>query len=126
MREFRVTLTHHAGELARLTQLLANQGIDLRSVAAIADGQKAIACLVVEDVTATRAALADARITFVEDELISELVEDDPGSVAELAGRLAAAGVNIHSLYVLARDSPLIEIGMTVDNPKKAKRALEQ
>ena len=55
MKEFRVTLTQRAGELARLAQLLADASIDLRSVAAISEGNKAHVCLVVTDVAATRA-----------------------------------------------------------------------
>jgi hypothetical protein len=44
--------------------------------------------------------------------------------VAHLCRRLAEANVSINSLYILARDNPLVEIGMTVDDPKKAKKAL--
>ncbi len=125
MKEFRVTLTHRAGELARLCQLMANHEIDLRSVAGIADAQKATICLVAEDVAAMRSLLNDARMSYEEEEVISELVEDTPGQMAEFTSKLADAGVNIHSLYILARDNPLVEIGLTVDNPKKAKKILE-
>ena len=124
MREFRVTLTHKAGELARLSELLADRALDLRSVAGMSHGNKAEICLVAEDVAAMRATLADARMQFQESEVVSKLMEDSPGAVAELCSRLAAANVNINSLYILARDNPLVEIGMTVDDPKKAKKAL--
>lgn len=126
MKEFRVTLTHRAGELARLTGLLATHEINLRSVAAVADGAKAIACLVVEDVTGMRAALSDARMQFEEEEVIAELIEDEPGQVADLAAKLANHGVNIQSLYILARDRPLVEIGFTTDDPKRAKKVLAE
>ena len=124
MREFRVTLTHKAGELARLCDLLANRELDLRSVAGMTNGNKADICLVVEDVTLMRATLTDARMQFEESEVVSELMEDGPGAVAHLCRRLAEANVSINSLYILARDNPLVEIGMTVDDPKKAKKAL--
>jgi hypothetical protein len=124
MREFRVTLTHRAGELARLSQQLANHDVNLKSVAGISEGQKAFLCFVAEDVEAMRTALDSARVQFQEQEMLSELVEDGPGQIAELSGKLADAGVNLHSLYILARDAPLVEIGFTVDDPKKAKKAL--
>jgi hypothetical protein len=126
MKEFRVTLTHRAGELARVAQLFANEGINLRSVAGLSDGHKAQICFVAEDVARARAALEAARIQFVEAELLSELIEDNPGEVAALCGRLADAGVNVSSLYILARDAPLVEIGFTVDDAKKAKHALQR
>ncbi len=124
MKEFRVTLTQRAGELARLAQILANASIDLRSVAAISEGNKAHVCLVVTDVAATRGVLEDARMTFEESEMLSELLEDDVGQIANLATKLGNAGLNMKSFYILARDNPLVEIGFTVDDPKKAKKAL--
>ena len=125
MKEFRITLTHRSGELARLSQLLASHNINLKSVTGVSDGGKAILCMVAEDVSAMRSALADARVPFAEEELLTELLENEVGSLADMAGKLSAAGVNLHSLYVLARDEPLIEVGFTVDDPKRAKKALE-
>ena len=124
MREFRVTLTHKSGELARLSELLADHGLDLRSVAGMSHGNKAEICLVAEDVAAMRATLTDARMQFLESEVVSELMEDGPGAVAHLCSRLAEVNVSINSLYILARDNPLVEIGITVDDAKKAKKAL--
>ncbi len=124
MKEFRVTLTQRAGELARLTQSLADNHVDLRSVSGITHGGKAVICLVAEDVAKMRAVLEAGRVPFEEEEIITELLEDEIGSVAEFTAKLAEADINIHSLYILARDHPLVEFGMTVDNPKKAKRAL--
>ncbi len=124
MKEFRVTLTQRAGELARLADLLANASIDLRSVAAISEGNKAHICLVVTDVAATRGVLEEARMPFEESEVLSELLEDEPGAIAELTARLGQAGVNMRSFYILARDNPLVELGFTVDDTKKAKKVL--
>ncbi|MFQ5505910.1 MAG: hypothetical protein ACE5F1_14115 [Planctomycetota bacterium] len=126
MREFRVTLGHRVGDLARLTETLAMHDMNLKSVAGITDANKAILCLVVQDVSTMRAALNEARIQFEEAEVLSELLEDEPGQVAELASKLANARVNINSIYILARDSPLIEMGFTVDDPKKAKKVLAE
>ena len=124
MKEFRVTLSQRAGELARLAQLLADTSIDLRSVAAISEGNKAHICLVVTDVAATRSVLEEARMQFEESEVLSELLEDDVGQIANFATKLGNAGLNMKSFYILARDTPLVEIGFTVDDPKKAKKAL--
>jgi hypothetical protein len=125
MKEFRVTLTHRPGELARLTQLVADAHIDLRSVAGFADGHTARICLVAEDVAGLRTALEQARMQFDEEEVVTTLLENEPGQLAELTQKLAEADVNLHSLYILAREGTLVELGMTVDNPKKAKKVVE-
>jgi len=124
MKEFRVTLTQRAGELARLTQILAEHQINLRSVAGISEHNKAEICMVVTDVAEMRTALDGARMPYVEEEVLSELMEDEIGQIAELTTRLGDAGVNLKSFYVLARDNPLVELGFTVDDPKKAKKLL--
>jgi hypothetical protein len=125
VKEFRVTLTHKSGELARLATLMAETGVNLKSMACVAEGNKAVVCLVGDDVAALRSSLDNSRIQFTEHELLSELLENEPGQIADLASRLADAGVNIDSLYILGRDEPLIEVGFTVDDPTKAKKALE-
>ena len=56
--------------------------------------------------------------------MLSELLEDDIGQIAILTTKLGNAGLNMKSFYILARDNPLVEIGFTVDDPKKAKKAL--
>ncbi len=125
MKEFRVMLTHRAGELARLTSLLAERHINLKSLAGFSADHKAYICLVAEDVAALRSALEESRIPFQEAEILSEFLENEPGQIADLAQRLSDAGVDIQSMYILARDEPLIEMGFTVDDPKKAKKVLE-
>src|SRR5262245_34927221 len=124
MREFRVSLPNRPGELARLAELFSTKEINLKSVAVVAEGNRAIVCLVAEDVTVARDTLQESRIPFAEAELLTELVENEPGVIAGLAAKLAGAEVNIESLYVLARDSELTELGLTVNDPKKAKKAL--
>jgi hypothetical protein len=124
MKEFRVTLTHRAGELARVTALLAERQVNLKSVAGVSDANKAVLCLVADDPAACRAALQDGQIQFDEAEVLSELLENEPGEIADLAHRLGEAGVDIQSMYILARDEPLIEMGFTVNDPKRAKKAL--
>ncbi len=124
MKEFRVTLSHRAGELARLVQLVSEQNIDLRSVAGISEGNKAHICLVVTEVAQMRAALEAARMPFEESEMLSELLDDEPGAIAELTAKLGEAGINMKSFYILARDTPLVELGFTVDDTKKAKKVL--
>ena len=124
VREFRVTLHQKSGELARLCELISRRGLNLKSVAGIAEGGKAIICVVCEDVAGLRTTLQESRIQFEEAEVLTHLMEDRAGELSALASKLAQGGVNLSSLYILARESPLIEVGFTVDDPKKAKRAL--
>ena len=77
-----------------------------------------------DDAAACRSALQDGQVQFEEAEVLSELLENEPGEIADLAHRLSEAGVDIQSMYILARDEPLIEMGFTVNDPKRAKKVL--
>ena len=115
-----------AARLTDLADLLAREGVNLKTVAGVSEAGKAIICLVGDDVNALRTSLTEGRIPFEEHELLTELVENEPGALAGLTAKLSGAGVNVNSLYVLTRESDMEEIGFTVDNVPKAKKALGQ
>jgi hypothetical protein len=68
--------------------------------------------------------LRKAHYLFVEGETMQIGVEDRPGALAALTARLAQAGVNISGLMLLGRHQGKAEMGITVDNPEAARRAL--
>jgi len=51
-------------------------------------------------------------------------LEDRPGALAKLSGRLAAAGVNITGLVLLGRHQGKAELAITVDEIDAARRVL--
>src|SRR5262245_65930750 len=108
MREFRVSLPNRPGELARLAEIFSAKEINLKSVAVVAEGNRAIACLVAEDVTAARETLQESRIPFAEADLLTELVEIEPGVITGLAAKIAGAEVIVELLFVLARAYDLL------------------
>lgn len=55
---------------------------------------------------------------------VTTLLENQAGQLAEVADKLANAGVNLHALYVVGLDGDLVELAVAVDDPKKAKKAL--
>ena len=61
--------------------------------------------VVTSDDGGTREVLRQARYQFVEGEALNVGVEDRPGALAALAGRLGQAGVNINGVVLLGRNS---------------------
>ena len=51
-------------------------------------------------------------------------VEDRPGGLADVAEKLAAAGVNIVGTLCVGRRPGILEMAFTVDDEAKARRAL--
>lgn len=121
---FSVRLKNEPGALARLAAKLGEQGIDIRSSAAAGVGRVACTVLSTNNDAAARDVMRKARYTFVEGEMLNVGVEDRPGSLAQLTGRLAEAGVNITGMITLARHQGKAELGITVDDVDTARRIL--
>ena len=54
------------------------------------------------------------------------LLENKAGEVANLADKLANAGLNLSALYVVGLEGDLVDLAIAVDDVKKAKKILEE
>ena len=125
MRDFGIHLTHRPGELSRVANALARKSVNIKSVAGLTFGNQGLIRILADDVEAARTALQEAHIPFEESELVTTLVENQAGELAVVADKLANVGVNLLALYVVGLDGDLVELAVAVDDPKKAKKALE-
>jgi hypothetical protein len=73
-----------------------------------------------------RSAFEAANIRFTEGEVNVVLLENKAGLVANVTNRLGEAGINLEALYVTGITDDLVELAIVSDNPKKAKKILEE
>jgi hypothetical protein len=125
MRDFTIPLTHRPGELGRVANALAKKNVNIKSVAGMTLGTQAAVRIIADDVDAARTALKEANIRFEESELATILLENHAGELANMADKLANAGLNLHAVYVIGLDGDLVELAIASDDVKKAKKALE-
>jgi hypothetical protein len=125
MRDFAIHLTHRPGELGRVANVLGRAGINIKSVSGMTLGNQAVLRVIADDVGSARAALQEANIRFEEGEVVTVLVENRAGELADVADKLSNAGVNVHALYLTGKDGDLVELAIIADDPKKAKKLLE-
>ena len=123
-QQFTIRLKNEPGALARLAQALADNGIDIRTVGAGAIGNIGCVVLSTNNDAAARDVLRRERYTFAEGEVLTVAVEDQPGSLARLTGRLAEANINLLGVLVLGRHQGKAELALTVDEVDKARRIL--
>src|SRR5438270_7200540 len=102
-RQFTVRLKNEPGALARLASTLGEHGIDIRTIGAGAVGSSGFVVLSTNNDTAAADVLRKAHYTFVESEVLNVGLEDKPGALAKLTGRLADGGVNITGVILLNR-----------------------
>jgi hypothetical protein len=126
MRDCSIQLTNHPGDLARVAQALARRGVNIKALAAISVGGTAVARILPDDIVVARSAFEAAGIRFTESEVNTVLLENKAGLLASVTGRLGDAGINLEALYVTGIADDLVELAIISDNPKKAKKILEE
>jgi hypothetical protein len=105
---------------------LAHRGVNIKALAAIAIGGVATARILPDDIVVARSAFEAANIRFTENEVHIVLLENKAGLLANVTSRLGDAGVNLEALYVTGIADGLVELAIATDNPKKAKKILEE
>jgi hypothetical protein len=121
-KDLTVILEDRPGTLADLGEATGGADINIDGIcAATAEGKGTIHILV-EDAAGARSALEDAgiEVSGERDVLVVE-VEDRPGTMAEVARRLADAGVNIELAYTTFSGVRLV---LGVDDLDKAREAV--
>ncbi len=124
MKEFSVTLANQPGQLATLARRLSNAGIHIESLAAIGSDTESLVRLMTDNSDATRRVLKEAGLHFDERPVLDTFLPDEPGALAEVAQRLADAGVNIDSIYLLHSNAEGLHSAVPVDDPEAARANL--
>jgi hypothetical protein len=125
-RQFVVQLDNRPGELAHLARALGTRGINITHISCAGTGSIACAFMTTTEDEQTREVLRGLGHDFVEGATVVVDVLDQPGGLAEVAERLATAGVNIHGTLCIGRRAGVIEMAFAVDDEAKARAALAQ
>jgi hypothetical protein len=122
-KDLSVVLDDRPGELARLGEATGGAGVNIEGVCCLATGGgTATVHMLVEDVAATRGALQNAGLEVSDErDVIVVDVEDRPGTMAQVARKLADAGVNIELAYTTFGGVRLV---LGVDDFEKARAAV--
>jgi hypothetical protein len=126
MKEFKIFVEHKPGELAKVTEALANRAVNIKAIASEADGSKASLRVVTNDVNTTIAALKEAGSSYEQNDLLTLTLLDRPGELSKVAKKLGKAKINIESIYILGQKDGKTDVALVVDNMKKARERLNR
>lgn len=116
-----VLLEDRPGALAELGEATGQAGVNVEGIACAVEGGRAVAHVLVEDADAAKGAISSAGLSVSgEQEVLVVDVQDRPGSLGEVARKMAEAGVNIELVY-LATGTRLV---LGADDLDKARSAL--
>jgi hypothetical protein len=93
------------GALAEVAAAVSDAGVNLAAATCIGAGESAELHILVPHPEPVRHALANTHLGISrEREVVVVEVDDRPGVLADLARRIALAGVNLDLLYIATRD----------------------
>ena len=124
MNAFIVDLEDRPGSVAAVAEAIALKGISITSLAGVTGRGTGGAVVLTNDEAGTRRALAEAVFTAREVEVVPHAIEDRPGSFAEVARRLADAGVNLEAVLPTGMSEGKVMIAFATTDPAKARTAL--
>jgi hypothetical protein len=120
-----IILDHQPGQLATMGEILGREGINIEGMCGFLVEGKGEIHILVRNGSKARNALEkegfnarDVRPVLVRD------LENKPGTLGEVARRLADTGVNMNLLYLAADNHIVIGVDPGTDNWDKAKAAI--
>lgn len=123
MSVFTVDLENQPGELARLCEAMAANGINM-VLSAAGLGEDGIVVFVADDEAGAQAALTDAGLRYTMRPALTIRMENQPGTGAATFRKLADAGVNADLLLPVRVSEDLFFAVICVDDQEKARHAL--
>lgn len=98
-----VTLRNRPGTLAHLSELFHQGGINIQAIMATGSGPKMIA----DDTQKAIKVLEQNKIPYTTEEVLALELANQPGEIARISQKIAAAGINIDYIYGTANpDQP--------------------
>lgn len=122
-REFSVRLANKPGELARLTEALSKDGVNIRTIST--EPKAEVVRLVTADPEKTKQTLSRAKMEFSERNLLVAKLDDRPGELARITRTLAKEGINIDAAYMLGMDGKRVQVALAVSDENKARNLLK-
>src|SRR3954470_21244839 len=100
-----IDIDNTPGALAQVAQAISDAGVNIAAATCLGPGDRAELHILVPRAEPVRHALAISQVAVTrEREVVVVDVEDRPGVLADLARRVARAGVDIDLVYVATRN----------------------
>lgn len=99
IKQISVFLENKPGALEEMTEILANNNIDMRAISVAEAVDFGIARLIVDDVYQTTTVLKDAGLVNKLSDVLAVEIPDTPGGLNKVLKTLSAAQVNLEYMY---------------------------
>ena len=125
MKQVSVFLPNEPGVLAKFTDVLEKNSINIRAISVAETADYGILRIIVNDPTKCIEVLRDANYLVSETEVIAFQVVDKPGALHAVAVLMGKMGINIEYLYsTLSKENAIVIL--RVNNVDKAIQSLKE
>ena len=118
-----ISLESKPGALAKLCRTLADAGVNITALCAPETTGQGKIRLLVSDLPRAKEALKAGKYRVGEEQAVTVLVDNRPGTLAGIAEKLAQARINIKCAYVTGEGGNQLVV-LSVANADKAQRVL--
>ncbi len=125
-KQFEISVQNKPGEVARITEVLAKNAVNIRGISTDLGGPKSIIRVITDDEASARSILKANGIENQERDVLVISLSDKPGELARMTRKLAKAGINIESLFILGSKTSEVQMAVGVDQREKAHDLLQK
>ena len=119
-KQFEVFVQDKPGEVARLAEILAKNAVNIRGISTDLGGTKPVIHVITDDEASARKVLKANGMEFCEKDILIISMSDKPGELAKITRKLAKAGVNVESMFILGQKIPEVQVAVGVDQRERA------
>lgn len=124
-REFIVDVPNQAGSLAKLTQALGKEDVNILGFGAIGTGAQGIVHLITDDEATAETALETEGLSPRSRDALLCSIRNEPGELGRLAAALGQAGINIDASFITATiDGRGLRVAFSISDAAKAEEVL--
>jgi hypothetical protein len=124
--QFSVFLVNKPGVLAQVTRALADEKVNIVALTLVDSQEHGVLRVVATDAGRARQVLTRLNLPMTETEVLSIELSNRPGALADVAGLLGSAHININYAYVTSGAPGGRTTGiLKVADPKKAEHVLK-
>lgn len=124
MKQITVLTRKHPDELARVTALLGEAGVNIEEIDAERLEETGVIVLSVDRYDEALRVLADHGLRAITQNALVIRIEDKPGALAAVARQLLDANVDTRSMHILRRADGASLVSLVVSDHQKASELL--
>lgn len=125
MKQLTVLVPNEPGQLAKITEILANAGINIEDFDVESHGSDGLISLTVDQYDEAMKTLRDAGYRTVTQDTLLIRLEDRPGALAAIAVRLKDAGLDLRSMHIIRRVDNISIASLVCNDNAKAAAVLQ-